>query len=132
MKHKYLLWISAIPLLYLGVSSVRAAGLDVERNLMARSPLREVHDEADPSYQQSCDSMGHIGITYETENAGPPNIGLRITDPRGRKIGYDPRVPKVWEELPIAEGFVECEVGERWPRTLCSSHTDLRSGQRHL
>jgi hypothetical protein len=38
--------------------------------------------------------------------------GLRITDPRGREIGYDPRVSKVWQELSLAEGFVECDEND--------------------
>jgi hypothetical protein len=90
MKRRYLLWTLAIFVLHLGVSSVRAAALDAKINLIARSPLRQLRDEVDPTDEQSCESMGQIGITYETGNAGPPNIGLGITDPRGRKIGYDP------------------------------------------
>ena len=126
MKHRCLQWALAIYLLHLGVSSVRAAGLDTDTNLTTRSPLHQIRDEADPTDQQSCQSMGQIGIVYETGNAGPPNIGLRITDPRGRKIGYDPRTPKVWQDLPLAEGFVECnDLEENTGLKHCAAHIQI-------
>jgi len=115
-----------ISLLHLGVSSVRAARLDADTNLAPRSPLHQIRDEVDPTDQQSCESMGQIAIAYETGNAGPPNIGLRITDPRGRKIGYDPRAPKVWQELPLADGFVECnEIDDKTGLKHCAAHIQI-------
>jgi hypothetical protein len=126
MKHGFLLWALAIFVLNLGVSSVRATGIDADTNLSARSPLHQIRDEADPTDQQSCESMGQIGIVYETGNAGPPNIGLRITDPRGRKVGYDPRTPKVWQELPLADGFVECnELDDQTSLKHCAAHIQI-------
>ena len=126
MKRRYLRLTLAISLLHLGISAVRAAALDAKTNLMARSPLRQIRDEVDPTDEQSCESMGQIGITYETGNAGPPNIGLRITDPRGRKIGYDPRAPKVWQELPLAYGFVECsEIDDETGLEHCAAHIQI-------
>src|ERR1700733_14873333 len=108
MKHKFLRLAFAVLLLHLAVSSVRARGLDADANLSARFPLHQIRDEADPTDHQPCESRGKIGIVYETGNSGPPNVGLRITDPRGRKVGYDPRAPKLWQELPLADGFVVC------------------------
>ena len=126
MKPRLLRWTLAISLLQLGVSSGRAAEFDADTNLTARSPLHQIRDEADPTDQQSCESMGQIGIVYETGNAGPPNIGLRITDPRGRKIGYDPRTPKVWQELPLADGFVECnEIDDKTGLKHCAAHIQI-------
>lgn len=126
MKPRCLHWALAVSLLHLGVSSGRAAGLDADRNLAARSPLHQIRDEVDPTDQQSCESMGQIGIVYETGNAGPPNIGLRITDPRGRKIGYDPRAPKVWQELALADGFVECnDLDENTGLKHCAAHIQI-------
>jgi len=126
MKRRYLLWTLAISLLHLGVSTVRAAGLDAETNLTPRSPLHQIRDEVDPTDQQSCESMGQIGIVYETGNAGPPNIGLRITDPRGRNIGYDPRIQKVWQELPLVDGFVECnEIDDRTGLKHCAAYIQI-------
>ena len=126
MKPRCFVWTLAISLLQLGVSSGRAAELDADTNLTARSPLHQIRDEADPTDQQSCESMGQIGIVYETGNAGPPNIGLRITDPRGRKIGYDPRTPKVWQELPLADGFVECkDIDDKTGLKHCAAHIQI-------
>ncbi len=126
MKRRYLLWALGVSLLHLGVSSFRAAGLDADTNLPSRSTLHQIRDEVDPTDQQSCESMGQIGIVYETGNAGPPNIGLRITDPRGRKIGYDPRAPKVWQELPLADGFVQCnELNEKIGVKHCAAHIQI-------
>lgn len=126
MKPRCFVWTLAISLLQLGVSSGRAAEFDADTNLTARSPLHQIRDEADPTDQQSCESMGQIGIVYETGNAGPPNIGLRITDPRGRKIGYDPRAPKVWQELPLADGFVECnEIDDKTGLKHCAAHIQI-------
>src|ERR1700680_2984675 len=126
MKPRCFVWTLAISLLQLGVSSGRAAEFDADTNLTARSPLHQIRDEADPTDQQSCESMGQIGIVYETGNAGPPNIGLRITDPRGRKIGYDPRAPKVWQELPLADVFVECnEIDDKTGLKHCAAHIQI-------
>ena len=126
MKRRCMQWALAISVLHLGVSSIGAAGLDADTNLTVRSPLHQIHDEVDPTDQQSCESMGQIGIVYDTENAGPPNIGLRITDPRGRKIGYDPRTPKVWQDLPLADGFVECnDLDEKTGLKHCAAHIQI-------
>ncbi len=126
MKRRYLVCTLAILLLQLGVFSARAAAFDAHANLTARSSPPQLHDEVDPTDQQSCESMGQIGITYETGNAGPPNIGLRITDPRGRKIGYDPRTPKVWQDLPLADGFVECsEINDKTGLKHCAAHIQI-------
>jgi hypothetical protein len=126
MKRRLLQWALALSVLHLGVSSLGAARLDADTNLTARSPLHQIRDEADPTDQQSCESMGQMGIVYETGNAGPPNIGLRITDPRGRKIGYDPRTPKVWQDLPLADGFVECnELDEKTGLKHCAAHIQI-------
>ena len=126
MKRRCLQWTLAISLLHFGASSVRAAGRDADTNFTSRSPLHQIRDEADPTDQQSCESMGQIGIVYETGNAGPPNIGLRITDPRGRKIGYDPRASKVWQDLPLADGFVECtELDENTGLKHCAAHIQI-------
>jgi hypothetical protein len=71
--------------------------------LLAREDAVEIHDEADPTEMQSCYSMGQINLTYESGDMGAPNVGLRITDPRGRKIGYDPLTHKGWQEFPLAK-----------------------------
>jgi hypothetical protein len=69
----------------------------------------DIHDEADPRDTQSCRSMGQLQISYHTEAAGAPKVGVIVTDPRNRRIGYDPITSKTWQELPLAEAFVDCE-----------------------
>ena len=51
-------------------------------------------------------------IEYAGGEVGPPKLGFRITDPRGREIGYDPRVNRGWQEMPLAQAFLDCEENE--------------------
>jgi hypothetical protein len=126
MKRRLLVLTLAISVLPQGVSARRAGAFDVPTEFSARSPLHPMLDEADPTNLQSCESMGKISVIYETGNSGPPSVGLRITDPRGRKIGYDPRVPKVWQELSLTEGFVDCEQDDDTTlRNHCAAHIQI-------
>lgn len=77
-----------------------------------RTEARQLYDEVDSTELQLCYSMGEINLAYKSGEVGAPSVGLRITDPRGRKIGYDPRSHKGWQELPLAEGFVDCDENE--------------------
>ena len=108
------------------VLATRAGAFETTKELFERTPLYQVLDEADPTNMQSCEAMGQISVIYETGNAGPPSVGLRITDPRGRKIGYDPRIPKVWQELSLAEGFVACdETDDATLFNHCAAHIQI-------
>jgi hypothetical protein len=111
MKLWVLMLALTISVLPLGASDLYAA-LRAENPSLARAETREVRDEADPTDQQSCYSMGQINLAYESGEVGAPNVGLRITDPRGRKIGYDPLAHKGWQEFPLAEGFLDCDENE--------------------
>jgi len=124
MKRRLLLLALAIFILRSGVSSGRAAAFDVGKFPVHPVP-HEMREENDPTDQQACDSMGQISISYKSGNAGPPSVGLRITDPWGRKIGYDPRAPKAWQELPIAEGFLDCEKKEDIASLDCTAHIQI-------
>ena len=91
-----------------------------------RADAREIIAEADPIEAQSCYSMGQINFSYESGEIGAPSLGLRITDPRGRKFGYDPRVHKGWQELPLAEGFVDCDENEDTrEHRRCAAHIQI-------
>ncbi len=126
MKRRLLVLTLAISVLPFSVSAGSAGAFKEAKEFSERSPLHQMHDEADPTSLQSCESMGEISVIYETENAGPPTLGLRITDPRGRKIGYDPRVPKVWQELSLTEGFVECgPTDDTTPLNHCAAHIQI-------
>lgn len=111
MKLRLLLSAVAISVLPLRASDTLGA-LGVDQTLPTRAEMRAVHDEVDPKDQQSCYAMGQISVTYKSGEVGPPNVGLRITDPRGRKVGYDPRTNQGWQELPLAQGYVECDANE--------------------
>ena len=74
-----------------------------------RSLEPDIRDEADPHDTQSCRSLGQLQISYLTEEPGAPKVGVIVTDPRSRRIGYDPVNSKTWQELPQAEAYVDCE-----------------------
>jgi len=80
--------------------------------LVSRSEKREIQDEDDPKAEAACLSMGRLYITYESGDVGPPGVGLRITDPRGRTIGYDFRINKGWQEMPLAQASLDCDQNE--------------------
>jgi hypothetical protein len=100
--------------------------LAMDNAFPARTLMHEIRDEVDPTDPQSCNSMGQINLTYDTGEVGPPNVGLRITDPRGRKIGYDLRSDKGWQELPLAEGFFDCDEDEDTSKLRnCAGHIQI-------
>ena len=108
--------------LSLSASHARAA-YEWDQLLPARS---EIHDEADPSDEQPCDVLGELNLNYESGETGSPKVGLRITDPRGRKFGYDPGSDRGWQELPRAEGFVECDENEDTSSLrYCAGHIEI-------
>lgn len=112
----------------LTISLLQLRALDTKSALGTYKALAagEIRDEVDPTDQRSCYSMGQISLTYVSGEIGPPNVGLRITDPRGRTIGYDPRADEAWQELPLAEGFVDCDENED-TRELrnCTGHVQI-------
>jgi hypothetical protein len=68
-----------------------------------------VRDEADPKDTQSCREMGELDIAYSSGNSGAPIIGVVVSDPRGRRIGQDPLSHQFWQELPLAQAFIDCD-----------------------
>lgn len=117
----FLLTLSAVPL-----TASREFPALADKSLQARAETREIHDEVDPTEQQSCYSMGQINITYESGEVGPPGVGLRVTDPRGRKIGYDLGANKGWQELPVAQAFFDCDENEDTGELRhCAGHVQI-------
>jgi hypothetical protein len=95
------------------------AALGASRNSATErrtSQAAAVRDESYPDDPQYCQGMGQLQISYHTEGSGEPGVGVIITDPRGRRIGYDPIVVTTWQELPFAEAFVDCEEEDETPR----------------
>jgi len=114
--------ISVLPL----KASTGVAKWRVGKPLLEREDAVGIHDEADPTEMQSCHSMGQITLTYESGNLGAPNVGLRITDPRGRKIGYDPLTHKGWQEFPLAQGYLDCDQNEDASEVRhCTGHIQI-------
>lgn len=77
--------------------------------LASRTEARQIQDEDDPKGEAACFSRGRLDIAYESGDVGPPGVGLRITDPRGRTIGYDLRINKGWQEMPLAQASLYCD-----------------------
>ena len=70
---------------------------------------RDVIEELDPDDIGDCLSLGELEIVFRTGNDGPPNIGVVLTDPRGRRIGFDPFIKHAWQALPVAQGDINCD-----------------------
>jgi hypothetical protein len=57
---------------------------------LADTRIRDILDEPDPDDTGNCLSLGELDIVFRTGNDGPPNVGVVLTDPRGRRIGLIP------------------------------------------
>ena len=76
---------------------------------LAGTRIRDVLDEPDPDDTGDCLSLGELDIVFRTGNDGPPNVGIVLTDPRGRRIGFDPLIKHAWQALPVARGDINCD-----------------------
>lgn len=76
---------------------------------LSDTSIREPMDELDPHDDDACLSLGALYIVFRTDNDGPPNVGVVLTDPRGRRIGFDPRIKRAWQALPVAQGDIDCD-----------------------
>jgi hypothetical protein len=73
---------------------------------------RELQEERDPGDAGGCAALGELDIAFHTNNSGPPTIGIVLTDPRGRRIGFDPLTKHGWQELPEAEASIDCDASD--------------------
>ena len=76
---------------------------------LADTRIQDVLDEPDPDDTVDCLSLGELDIEFRTANDGPPNVGVVLTDPRGRRIGFDPLIRHTWQALPVAQGDIDCD-----------------------
>jgi hypothetical protein len=76
---------------------------------LADARFRDVLDELDPEDVGDCLSLGELDIVFRTGSDGPPNVGVVLTDPRGRRIGFDPLIKHAWQALPVAQGDISCD-----------------------
>ncbi len=89
---------------------VLAAGGHIRQDMSPLLSPPSVRDEPDPNDSRSCYTLGRLDISFQTEKKGPPAVGLIVADPRGRRIGFDPIKNKGWQELPEADGFIDCDA----------------------
>ena len=71
--------------------------------------IRKVLEEVDPRDDVNCLSMGELDIVFRTDNHGVPKVGVMLMDPRGRRIGFDPLTKHAWQQLPEADGYIDCD-----------------------
>jgi hypothetical protein len=76
---------------------------------LADMGIREFGYELDPEDNGNCISLGALDIVFRTHNPGLPNVGVVLTDPRGRRIGFDPLIKHAWQALPVAQGDINCD-----------------------
>jgi len=70
--------------------------------------------------------MGRITIDYESGDRGLPEMGFRVTDPRGREIGYDPRTNTGWQGMPLAQAYLDCDENEETGELRqCKDHIEI-------
>jgi len=76
---------------------------------LADTRIRDILDEPDPDDIGDCLSLGELDIVFRTGNDGPPDVGVVLTDPRGRRIGFNPLIKRAWQALPVAQGDISCD-----------------------
>ena len=83
---------------------------DAESAATVSAPTLQV-DRDPPSFDE-CWALGKLNIAFRTHNDGPPDIGVVVTDPLGRRIGFDPLTKHGWQELPVAQGSIDCDQSD--------------------
>ena len=108
-------------------SSQSFAGRGTQSTSLSGTVVREISQEADPQDdEQECVSSGRMTIVYASNDSAVPNVGFQITDPRGRKIGYDPATNRGWQEMPLAEAFLDCEQNDDTGELReCKGHIEI-------
>jgi hypothetical protein len=81
----------------------------VQVSSLADARIRQFIDELDPNNTEDCFSLGELDVVFRTDKNGPPNVGVILTDPRGRRIGFDPLTKHAWQALPVAQGYIDCD-----------------------
>jgi len=76
---------------------------------LADTKIRQLVNEFDPDENGDCLSLGALDIVFRTDNHGSPNVGIVLTDPRGRRIGFDPLTKRAWDAFPVAQGYIGCD-----------------------
>src|SRR5262249_27904425 len=102
------------------------AAVEVDEGGLSPPETRGIYVEADPEQEQACFSMGRMTIDYASGETGLPTVGFRIIDPRGREIGYDPRTNRGWQQMPLAQAFLDCQENEDTGELRsCEGHIEI-------
>ncbi|HTZ96076.1 MAG TPA: hypothetical protein VMB18_06750 [Terriglobales bacterium] len=72
--------------------------------------IPDVVDELDADDTRDCLALGELDISFHTDNDGPPDVGVVLTDPWGRRVGFDPLTKHAWQDLPVAQGDIDCDL----------------------
>ena len=81
----------------------------VHGSSLADARISDFIDELDPHDTEDCFSLGELDIVFRTDEDALPNVGVVVTDPRGRRIGFDPITKRAWDALPVAQGYIDCD-----------------------
>src|SRR5437764_11426777 len=98
----------ALSVMFLLCPSIASGSFPPSGGKLSSSLHRDVRDEVDPKDPESCYAMGELDISYTSARKGPPNVGLIVTDPRGRRVGHDPVRNHEMQELPLAQAYIDC------------------------
>jgi hypothetical protein len=93
-----------------GHSGSRRACREIPISSAAHANARKVLDEMDAQDIEGYSSLGELNIAFRTDNNGPSNVGVVLIDPRGRRFGFDPLEKRAWDELPVAQGYIDCDL----------------------
>ena len=89
------------------------SGVDLATASKVTDPsIREPVDELDADDASDCFSLGELDIAFRSPNNGEPRVGVVLTDPRGRRVGFDPITKHAWQELPVAQGYIDCDASD--------------------
>jgi hypothetical protein len=103
------------------------ANREAQTTSLSGSLAGQVRFEADPrGDEQDCLSSGRMTIVYASNDVGLPDVAFQITDPRARKIGYDPTKNRGWQQMPLAQAFLDCDQNDDMGELRdCKGHIEI-------
>lgn len=119
--------VTALILCSLPLASTRlSARSEIDTHLLSKSSSRPIHLDTDPADEQACFSMGRMVIDYSSGDSGAARPGFRVIDPLGRRIGYDPQTSRSWQEMPLAQAYLDCDQNEETGEFAnCIDHIEI-------
>jgi hypothetical protein len=109
LNSRIIVWVLAVWILAIATPAFSSANL-ASASKTTSMTNREVVDDLDPKGTLDCASLGELDISFRTDNDDPRDVGLVLTDPRGRRVGFDVLTQRAWDELPVAQGDIDCDA----------------------